>query len=239
MDHNHIDIYCERTDPAFWAEPLNAVSNGAFLIAAFFAFRLIQKNSYPQKINPGSHRGSNRSQSSMPLPFDSLFLAGIIAVIGVGSFLFHTLATKTALMADVIPILIYQLAFLSLYGRRVMELSRARVLILIVGFLMLGQSSYMAKDILNGSLGYAPALIFLIAYAIYHYATHKVERGILFLAAGIFTLSLTFRSIDMAICNALPIGIHYMWHILNAIVLYLTTRAYVMNRYARSSPARG
>lgn len=33
-------LYCERAqDPSFWAEPLNAVSNAAFLIAAFVAAR--------------------------------------------------------------------------------------------------------------------------------------------------------------------------------------------------------
>ena len=28
-----IDLYCERTDAAFWSEPANAISNAAFLIA--------------------------------------------------------------------------------------------------------------------------------------------------------------------------------------------------------------
>ena len=33
-----IFIYCERgQDPSFWAEPLNAVSNAAFIIAALVA----------------------------------------------------------------------------------------------------------------------------------------------------------------------------------------------------------
>jgi hypothetical protein len=32
-----IDLYCERVSPSFWAEPVNAVSNLAFLIAAIAA----------------------------------------------------------------------------------------------------------------------------------------------------------------------------------------------------------
>ena len=28
-----IDAYCERTDPSYWSEPVNAVTNAAFLIA--------------------------------------------------------------------------------------------------------------------------------------------------------------------------------------------------------------
>ena len=32
-----IDNYCERLDPGFWAEPLNAVTNAAFVIGAMIA----------------------------------------------------------------------------------------------------------------------------------------------------------------------------------------------------------
>ena len=33
-----VDLYCERLDPSFWAEPLNAFTNLSFLIAAAIAF---------------------------------------------------------------------------------------------------------------------------------------------------------------------------------------------------------
>ena len=35
-----IDLYCERTDTSFWAEPANALTNAAFLITAGMAFLL-------------------------------------------------------------------------------------------------------------------------------------------------------------------------------------------------------
>ena len=34
-----IDMYCERTDPGLWSEPLNAVTNLAFLVAAALLWR--------------------------------------------------------------------------------------------------------------------------------------------------------------------------------------------------------
>ena len=34
-----IDAYCERTDPGYWAEPVNALTNLAFLLAALIAWR--------------------------------------------------------------------------------------------------------------------------------------------------------------------------------------------------------
>ena len=35
-----VDNYCERIDPGFWAEPLNALSNTAFILAAAYGFYL-------------------------------------------------------------------------------------------------------------------------------------------------------------------------------------------------------
>ena len=34
-----VDGYCERVDAAFWSEPINVVTNAAFLIAALWAWR--------------------------------------------------------------------------------------------------------------------------------------------------------------------------------------------------------
>jgi hypothetical protein len=33
-----VDIYCERLGPGLWAEPLNAVTNVAFFVAAWLAW---------------------------------------------------------------------------------------------------------------------------------------------------------------------------------------------------------
>jgi hypothetical protein len=38
-------------------------------------------------------------------------------------------------------------------------------------------------------------------------------------------VSLVFRSIDMAVCDAMPLGTHFLWHSLNGLALYLLLRA--------------
>src|SRR5918993_1114655 len=93
-----VDLYCERTDPSFWSEPLNAVSNAAFLVAALAAA-------------PIRRRAGSRD-------WGSLFLILVTAAVGIGSFLFHTLATRWSLLADVVPIaiFIYSYFFLSMRG---------------------------------------------------------------------------------------------------------------------------
>jgi hypothetical protein len=44
-------------------------------------------------------------------------------------------------------------------------------------------------------------------------------------AAAVFAVSLTFRTVDLAVCASLPLGTHAAWHTLNAVVLYLLVRA--------------
>lgn len=56
--------YCERTGPDFWAEPLNAASNVAFLAAAAASAR--------------------RARAADPPDRACLGLAGLIAVVGIG-----------------------------------------------------------------------------------------------------------------------------------------------------------
>ena len=56
-----IEMYCERTSAAWDAEPLNAVSNAAFFIAAWAAWRLNERHP-----SANSAAQSGRSASSSP-----------------------------------------------------------------------------------------------------------------------------------------------------------------------------
>ena len=96
MDLNQsIDIYCERLGPEFWAEPINAVTNAAFILAALIL--------WPRT------RG-------IPI---ARVLVVILACIGVGSYLFHTHAQVWAAIADVTPILGYILVYIYAVNRHV------------------------------------------------------------------------------------------------------------------------
>jgi hypothetical protein len=47
-------------------------------------------------------------------------------------------------------------------------------------------------------------------------------------AAGVFCVSLLARSLDQALCPSWPPGTHFIWHLLNAWVLYALSRAMVL-----------
>ena len=97
-----LNNYCERLGPEFWSEPLNAVTNAAFLVAALLAFVLWRRKTPDDAVG--------------------LILILIVFLTGVGSFLFHTVATRWALLADVIPIALFIHLYLFWALKRYLEI---------------------------------------------------------------------------------------------------------------------
>lgn len=196
-----VDNYCERLAPGFWAEPLNAVTNAAFIIAALVVWSILGG-----KRDPGAR-----------------VLTVILFVIGVGSFLFHTYATRWAGIADVLPILLFILVYVYLATRRFfgtgIVLAGAMVLAFFPYSWAVTQGIGALTGPLNGSLSYVPVPILILVYAaLLAFRAPLTARG-LAIGAGILALSLVFRTIDHAVCPVLPFGTHFLWHSLNALML--------------------
>ena len=203
---DHLDNYCERLSPDFWAEPLNAITNMAFIIAAIMAARLLRKT-YPE---------------CNDVPRDLAVLPTILLVMGIGSFLFHTFATRWAELADVLPILVFQLAAIAVLVRRIIEPNWCKVgaawaVFLasgwLIGFLLKNVNTY-------GSSGYFAAWLVLVIAAFYLWKRQPKAARYFALAGSIFTVSLVLRTVDLPLCETLPLGTHFLWHCLNAVVLY-------------------
>ena len=63
-----------------------------------------------------------------------------------------------------------------------------------------------------------------------------LARGLL-IGVGILMVSLTFRSVDESLCDRLPLGTHFAWHLLNALMLGWMIEVYV--RHIRVHPLEG
>src|SRR6266542_1571339 len=185
-----VDLYCERTGPDLWAEPVNALTNLAFFTAAWATWLLLNR--------------------AVERPPGLVVLTALLATIGVGSLMFHTSATTWARILDVAPILVFQLTFFWLYLR---EIVGALLIAALVG--------RQFSDLLNGSVTYLPAFLVLFGLGLYHWATRKHQPTVLLLASSVFAASLFFRAFDQAFCPFVPVGTHFLWHLLNALVLYL------------------
>ncbi|MFY0610618.1 MAG: ceramidase domain-containing protein [Hyphomicrobiaceae bacterium] len=221
--------YCERAlDPAFWAEPINAWSNAAFWIAALAALLLWL-------------RMPRRERQA----FD-LVLVALVFIIGVGSFLFHTFATRWAVLADVFPITVFMLVYLGCALKRFLGWNWLGTSIGVALFFATLQQAEKIRcgdgPCFNGSIGYVPAFIVLLlvggALAI---RKHPAARSLI--AAGlIFAVSLSLRTVDRTVCDAThvglfesPLGTHFLWHVLNGTLLYILVRAAILHgRFERT-----
>jgi hypothetical protein len=203
-----VSLYCERASPAFWAEPVNALSNIAFLIAAAAAWYL--------RTRIGAR------------DWESGALIAVIGIIGVGSFAFHTLATRGAVLFDVIPIAVFVYGYLLLALRRFLRLAAAPAFAVLIGFFA---ASFAVSDVvptgfLNGSSEYLMPLAALVVVGVLA-PIDSVRRSIT-PAAILFAVSLVFRTIDRAVCTHFALGTHFIWHILNAAVLFILLRTAVV-----------
>ncbi len=215
MDQGFIDMYCERTGPGFWDEPLNAVTNLAFLVSAILLARMLSRSAAPTRHDPANW-----------------VLVVLVFLIGIGIALFHTLATQWAMLSDVIPITIFILFYAYLALRRFVQTGPWLGLLGVAVALAVALGIPALTGFGGGS--YGAALLFMIGVGLY--LRRHPAGDVLLVAAGVFAVSLLLRTVDGPLCERLPIGTHFLWHLLNAVVLYLVTRA--MIRFGRA-PANG
>ena len=208
-----LDAYCERTGPGLFAEPLNAVTNASFLIAALVAWMLASRLG---RLTPGVQ-----------------LLLWLSVSVGIGSALWHTFATAWALWLDIVPILLFMVWFFWLYQRTVVGLSTPIALASTVAFLLATYFVQRFAEVLNGALAYAPGLIFVLVLGVYHAREQKTARYALLAAAGAYVLALVFRTLDSEVCPVFPIGTHFLWHSLIGLTAYLAMRGLILGRGER------
>ncbi|MEI5681904.1 MULTISPECIES: ceramidase domain-containing protein [unclassified Mesorhizobium] len=200
---DHVDLYCERLGPELWAEPANALTNLAFVAAGLWGVREVRR------------RGTGTFAE---------VLAWWAVAIGIGSALFHTFANRLTIWADVLPIAGFTLAYTLLNLRRFLGFGWPKSIAIFVGFYaVVGFATFMVPDWLrlasNGSTGYMPPFLALIFFGILVTAHGNRAGWYNLAAAAIFVASVTFRAIDPVVCDAFPLGTHFLWHILNGLML--------------------
>jgi len=201
-----IDLYCERLHAGLWAEPVNAVSNLAFFLAAAGAYMLWKREGKNDRF--------------------ILLLIGLAVLVGIGSSLFHTFATRWGLLADSIPIAIFVVTFLVFTLRRFLAQSVLATVFWIALFLAVAAilPSLLPPGFLNNSGFYFPVLGALLILGIalrMKGGSMRWVGGAYLCAAALFALSLSFRIVDPNICAQFPLGTHFLWHCLNGALIYL------------------
>jgi hypothetical protein len=219
-----VDIYCERHGPQFWAEPVNALTNVAFVAAGLWGLRKVR-----------AAGGDGFAQ----------ILCWWVVAIGLGSALFHTFANRLTMWADILPIASFTVAYTIFTLRRYLGLNwPACVAIVACFYVLAGVLTALVPAWVSqatyGSTGYLPAFLALFVFgAVVAAVGHPAGRYIL-AAVAVFVISVTFRALDGDLCDHTPFGTHFMWHVLNGAMLaiLLAAAARFGSREASSAPIR-
>jgi hypothetical protein len=207
-----VDHYCERTSAAFDSEPVNAVTNFAFPIGATILW-----------LRHGKSMIAGRGL------IIALILA--MAIVGFGSLLFHVVGTRWTEWGDVIPILVFILLYLwfvltYLFGLSVI-LKSAILSMFFVATIYL-EAGVPGGVLWGGALFVPTILVFLTIGMLLKRRRHPAGAQML-AAMAVFFCAYFFRSLDHAICDAFPLGTHFMWHLLNALLLFLLIRLAILH----------
>lgn len=206
-----IDGYCERVDPGYWAEPVNAITNAAFLIVASVMWRRT--------------RGAG-----LPL---ATALVVILAGIGVGSYLFHTHARVWAALLDSGAIAVFALVYVFAANRDFWGLAGWRAwaaTALFIPYVVVVVPIFDRLPFFSISSGYWPLPLLMCLYGLGLRARAPATGQGLLIAAGICAVSLTARSLDMPLCGTVPLGTHFLWHVLNALLLGWMIEVYLRHQ---------
>lgn len=208
---DYIDGYCERVMPGFWDEPLNAVTNLSFIIAAMILWRLA-------------------SRTGMAWRPSFLIPTALLALTGVGSFLFHTLANGWSGIADTLALGLCLLSIAFFTGKRFLNEHWAIALMwpiwMIVAAVAFGYLVDVPGSFYLGPMSVGVALVIFLRRKLWylrHSQSHPSWKWIC-AAVCVFVPSFVFRTIDEPVCDSFHYGTHFLWHILNGVVLGLAIR---------------
>ena len=197
-----IDIYCERLDASFWSEPINAITNLAFIIAGWLIWCI-------------------RSPRSG-------LMAILLILIGLGSFSFHTFANRLTGLLDVLAIALYLVSFAYLIPKQWSWDSRWTQIGSVITLFILIVLCQFATNYMKSALPWMPPGIYVGAWsALFLYAAltqnfNPIAARYLWLAVLVFPFSLLSRQLDMPLCES-GFSTHWLWHVLNGVTLYLTS----------------
>jgi hypothetical protein len=211
-----VDGYCERIGPEFWAEPLNAVTNLGFVLVAVRSI--------------GRMRGLPRGQA----------MCAVLGLIGVGSFLFHTVAQRWAGLADVLPIGLFILLYLYAACRDYLRLTTAKAglatLAFFIGILGLSTALGAALPGLQANAAYLAVDLAILGFGVALLRRNPMTGRGMILGAAMLTLSIGFRMLDAPLCSDWPHGTHFIWHLLNAVMLGWMIAVYRRHMLAGRAP---
>lgn len=193
----HAGNYCGRFAAGWFGEPQNSFSNASFVAAALIGYVMWRR----------SRRGD--------LP--GLALVVLAGSVGIGSYIFHSHPTPSTLQIDLIPIQVFSLSVV-VFGCRRWFAARWPLTIGVV--VLFGLANYewarLVRGVLGGGAGHLLRLAAIAGCGGWLALRPATRRSGHFLlaAAATYTAAITVRAFDVPSCAAFPLGLHWVWHLI-------------------------
>lgn len=218
----HIHGLCERTDlNSFWGEPLNTLTNLGFIIAAIMLLR---------------YMWTIKDDLKGFWILDIYLLIFMTLCIGIASFFFHTMPGPATELAD----MSFIVAFIVIYFvSALFRIAKCNWLQAFIGLTAYAGGTHMLvtafPNALNDSIGYLSSMTALIIFALHLNMKRRFSARKFLVASIIGVVSLFFRAVDNAVCDIIPFGTHFLWHSLNAVLIFILVKQLIrnVNRRAR------
>ena len=193
-------IYCETmsaTSASFPIEPLNTISNGVIVLFGLASLYFTIKRA--------------------PRAVDLYVLSALLITTGVGSGIWHGFRDRDALFFEVQSGLFFLFALVFFWSRRLWNYAGAALFLglFLAGFSLsrqLWDSTFFGIP-LQRWVALAPVVIIAgIALIVQTYAYSRRAALLSGLALTSAMVALTFRTIDLSVCDTIPTGTHFLWH---------------------------
>lgn len=206
--------FCERIAPGWWAEPVNVLTSLAFVAGAAWLTGDVLRT--PAGMVPGGR-------------WSLLLLVALCASIGLGSVALHVTASPWGATLDMLAIRCFLLWVVACFLRWMLGWSWPRALLGMPVFYLLAQAWFELAhhDALFGLHSYLPALWALLACTAVLWARGDTAWRCFALAAAGHGASLAFHRLDRELCEWLPLGTHFLWHLVNAGLTFAVARCIV------------
>ncbi len=195
-------VYCETPpDPAAWSfpiEPFNTISNGVIVLFGLFGLYSVWRRS--------------------PRAADLYVLSALLIATGIGSGIWHGFRDGTALGWEVMSGLYFLFALVFCWARRLW--SYAGALIALAVFYFGFQWSRAYGDGLVAGLGIGGRWVAITPLVVVTGTVMIVQTAFRSrqaaasgaVALGLALVAVTFRTIDLSVCEIWPTGTHFLWH---------------------------
>ncbi len=211
-------IYCERGIPGWFAEPLNTVSGLAYFIAAWQAWRQLERHRWREH-------------------WDLYALAGLVGLVGLASVLWHASGIDWLHWLDRAVVAVFALLYWHIFLVRVKALGPLGLILawLLTGAGLVAVYLPLPGMFVGSTLLYAPLLALLgVGMALAARIDRRLARDLL-LGSALFLLAMVVRALDQLLCDWVVVGTHWLWHLLTAGVLFVLVDGMIRHVHLREA----